>query len=175
MLVLSLCLRCFYADHSPRRISGAIPTSREDDANALPGLALRNDTCVKINVRVFAAQNGVRKEIAHWLCRSGFKHGFVKRHSNETVDVVIVLPSGPRIDLGVLSVYFGATWGVTSETFTVDRECHASVMIQLLQKSFVLLKSNIPDHENRSDENFDCYSSDNGGWEIHSEGSIGDW
>ena len=165
----------FYADHSYRRISGTIPTRHEGDTDALPGLALRNDTCVKIDVRVYAAQRGVRKDIVHWLCRSGFKHGFVKRSSNEIVDVVIVHPSGPPIDLSVLSMYFGANWGVTAEFFTVDRECHESAMVQLLRKSFVLLKSNIPDHESRSDENFDCYSSDNGGWEIRSEGSIGNW
>jgi hypothetical protein len=150
------------------------PNSDQDVIDILPGLAARADACRRINICIFHSLNGVRKQVCHWLCSSGFKHGFVRRLDALSVEVVLVLPIGTCIDLSVLSRYFGATWSVTQEFFTVDNCCRDVAMVQLLRKPFVIWKSQVEDPESKSDDNFDCWSSDDGGWEIRSVGSFGE-
>ena len=145
----------------------------DDDIDApLRGLAARNDACFKVAVTIFHSQSGVRKQLCHFLCRNGFRHGMVKREDSKVVQVVIVFPFGIQVDMNILSEYFGATWGVTQEYFHIDRNCRDSSMVGLLSKPFVLLKSNVDDPQNASDEDFDMYNSDDGGYEIRSVGSI---
>ncbi len=133
---------------------------------------MRNDACLKINVHVFHSLAGVRKKICQWLCQNGFGHGFVQRRDNRSVEVVIAIPIGPVINVSAITNYFGRNWFVTKDFFTIDKCCRDIAVVQLLTKPFFIWKSRVEDPDNKSDDNFDCWSSDGGGWEIRSVGSL---
>jgi hypothetical protein len=44
-------------------------------------------------------------------------------------------------------------------------------MVDLLKRPFLIWKSNIKNADKKSDDNFDCWGSGDGGWEIRSVGS----
>jgi hypothetical protein len=85
------------------------PSANLSEQDVLPGLAARNDACIKINVLIFHSLNGVRREVCRWLCKTGFRHGFVRRNDALSIEVVIVVPIGIFTDLTLLSVYFGSS------------------------------------------------------------------
>jgi len=135
-------------------------------------LARTRNACQVVDITVYHSQNNIRKRICHDLCSQGFRAGFVKRRNSTTVQVLVVFPSGINADFDTLARYFGTTWGVTREEFQINNNCTEQKIVELLRKPFYLFKPGVDDPENRSDENFDYYSSDDGGYEVRSVNSF---
>jgi translation elongation factor EF-1beta len=89
----------------------------------------------------------------------GIGHGFVRRISTTEVEVLVVLPDDPRIDLNRIAVYFGLKWNVVAEDYRVDQ--NNTQHINFLNTDLKVYKSTIPDPEGRSlDEDLDLVSTD---------------
>ncbi len=116
-------------------------------------------SCIVIKTRVIHSQNGVRSELAHDLILIGVGHGTIRRVSAEQVDVMVVLPSVPNINLNDIAQYFGVKWAVVREDYSVQPTNYTE--IGYLSRGLQVFKSTIPDPEGRSlDENIDLISVD---------------
>lgn len=116
-------------------------------------------SCIVINTRILKSQSGVRAILAHDLVSLGIVHGFVRRISTTEVEVLVVLPNDPRIDLNRIAVYFGLKWNVVAEDYRVDQ--NNTQHINFLNTDLQVYKSTIPNSEGRSlDEDLDLVSTD---------------
>ena len=116
-------------------------------------------SCIAINTRILKSQSGVRGILAHDLVYLGIGHGFVRRISTTEVEVLVVLPNDPRIDLNRIAEYFGLKWNVVDEDYRVDQNNTAH--INFLNTGLKVYKSTIGDPEGRSlDEDLDLISAD---------------
>lgn len=116
-------------------------------------------SCIVIKTRVIHSQNGVRKTLAHDLIAMGVGHGSIRRISSEQVDVMVVLPSDPEIDLYGIAHYFAIKWSVVREDYLVERNNFSEV--HYLNHGIFVYKSAISDPEDRSlDEDIDLISVD---------------
>lgn len=116
-------------------------------------------TCITIKTRVLRTQCGVRKELAHDLVAMGVGHGFIRRTSTTEVEVLVVLPNVPNIDLSRIAEYFSIKWAVTEEYYVVEHNNLTDV--SYLRRGILVYKSAIEDPESRSlDEDLDMISVD---------------
>ena len=123
-------------------------------------------SCIVINTRILKSQSGVRAILAHDLVSLGIGHGFVRRISTTEVEVLVVLPDDPRIDLNRIAVYFGLKWNVVAEDYRVDQ--NNTQHINFLNTDLKVYRSTVPDPEGRSlDEDLDLVSTD--GFSVISE------
>jgi hypothetical protein len=76
--------------------------------------------------------------------------------------------TGTFTDLSVVPVYFGSSWSVSSDYFNIDKCCLDKTVVGLLRKPFSIWNSNIKDADKKTEDDFDCWSSDDGGWKIRS-------
>jgi hypothetical protein len=89
----------------------------------------------------------------------GIGHGSIRRVSAEQVDVMIVLPSDPRINLNVIAEYFGVRWNLVQEDYSVERNNFSEV--SYLNRGIYIFKTSIPDPDGRSlDDDLDLISVD---------------
>jgi hypothetical protein len=150
------------------RYRPAAPALMRNPTRVLKDILVQRDECWKINILIIRTQSGVRKEVCHRLCLMGYKSGYVRRRSAMEVEVVLVLAGRTAgYDIGHLAEFF-STLNVSQEHFIVDEHCRDADMLNLLNRPFLLIKSTIPDPENKSDQDFDMYVSDDGGYEIES-------
>jgi hypothetical protein len=131
-----------------------------------------NRSCIVIHTRVIQAQGGVRRVLVHDLMRLlGVAHGSIRRVNPRQVDVMLVLPNIPSIDLNRIAEYFGTKWAVIEEDFIVDFENFAET--EYLTMGILVFKSAIPDPEGRSlDDFFDALSVDGGYTVVSGDRSI---
>jgi hypothetical protein len=89
----------------------------------------------------------------------GVGHGSIRRISSEQVDVMVVLPSHPEIDLYEIARYFALKWGVVEEDYSVEHGNFSEV--DYLKHGMYVYKSAIPDPHGRSlDGDLDLISVD---------------
>ncbi len=118
-----------------------------------------NISCISINVRILRSQNKVRRELAHDLIYLGIGHGFVRRNSSTEVEVLVVLPNNPRIDLNKIAEYFGLKWCVLREDYLVEYNNTSNV--HFLRTDLKVYKSTIEDPQCKSpDDDFEICSFD---------------
>ncbi len=143
------------------------------DADVDAALAVTRERVNTIHVQVLANQGNVRKNIAMKLIELGFVHGRIQRKSDHEVEVVVVMAetSGPtseeRDRLVNLARYFGSRFGVTKGQF-IRGASSESVLTRLLNQPLLIIKTGVPDPDNKSDENYDLWSGDGDGISIRS-------
>jgi hypothetical protein len=116
-------------------------------------------SCIVIKTRVIHSQRGIRKELAHDLISMAIGHGFVRRVSSSQVDVMIVLPNIPELNLNTIAKYFAIKWNVVEEDYFVESNNFTEV--GYLTMGLRVFKSSIPDPDGKSlDEDLDLMSVD---------------
>lgn len=81
-------------------------------------------SCVVIKTRVMELER-----LWHMMIAMGIGHGSIHRVSAERVDVMIVLPSDPRINLNVIAEYFGVRWNVCKKTILLSETTFLKLVI----------------------------------------------
>ncbi len=141
-------------------------------ASALVNVSLAlPKSCVKLMFTIRASPRGIRKEIARHLCHNQINHGFIRRSSPKTVDLVVVLPvlesSAPKVEL--ILGYLADSFAVSEEDYSYVNPCYDAHFYDLLEKAFYVIKS--VDQNALSDEDFDILSIADD-YEIRSVSSI---
>ncbi len=126
-------------------------------------------SCISNNVRILRSQNRIRRELAHDMINLGIGHGFIRRNSSTVVEVLVVVPDDPRIDLNRIAEYFCLKWApLLKEDYRVEKNNRSNV--HFLSSGLKVYKSTIEDLQSKSPDidfddtcSFDGYSvtSDN--------------
>jgi hypothetical protein len=116
-------------------------------------------SCISINVRILKSQNRVRRELTHDLVKMGIANGFIRRNSSTEVEVLVVVPNNPRINLNMIADYFSVKWMVVKADYRV--EYNNTSNIHFLRSTLKVYKSTIEDPQCKSpDVDFDICSFD---------------